>query len=88
MDATRVITKIRSHLVDYGMVARGADKTDFQFPDSREIYFRTGTSYKEVTVVPVIDEKRMVAIRILNEDQVVEALHLIDRIIATWRETA
>lgn len=67
------------------MAARGADKTDFQFPADRTLYFRTGSARNEVTAVPVLNEVSQTPIRINSEEQVAEALHQIDRIIQDWR---
>lgn len=70
MNVQDTLIRVRKYLEQLGLVARGADKTDFQFPSDRTLYFRTGSAYREVTIVPVIDEVTQPAIRINNEGQI------------------
>lgn len=73
MNPQIVLERIRKYLNELGMAARGADKTDFQFPSDRTLYFRTGSAYHEVSIIPVVDEVTQPAIRILNEGQIESA---------------
>lgn len=85
MNVHDVLLKVRKHLQDHGMRPRGADATDYQWPDDRRLYFRTGSAYKEVSVIPYLDEVKQTPLRITSEAQLVEVKYAIDAIISAYR---
>lgn len=85
MDTKHVLDSVRRHLHDHGMRPRGADLTDYQWPADRRLYFRTGSAYKEVSVIAYFDEVKQPPLRIVNEEQLVEVKYAIDAIISAYR---
>jgi hypothetical protein len=82
IDIVKVREKIVKNLTEHGFRPHGADPSDFQFGTDPGLRFKVGTVYGEVTVT-IWKYARQVKkpIRILNDEQAIEANHQIDALI-------
>lgn len=85
MDVQGVVARVNAYLGEQHFVPRDADGSDYQFGDDRRLRFKTGTTRGEVAVQVWINDRPHRVIRILNEDQVIEAFHDIDAVITAHR---
>lgn len=78
------VTAVHDYLRGHNFKQRDADPADFQYGDDTSLRFKVGSVYGEVSVQIVRSghANPNETIRILNEGQIAEAKHAIDRVIA------
>jgi hypothetical protein len=84
-DVTKVVKEINDYLISHDFKPRDADASDFAYGPMSTLRFKTGTVYGEVSIQVVRADKPVHVIRIINEAQIPEVKHEIDRFIANWR---
>lgn len=80
IDVATQVARINNHILTHGFRKPGSEP-DFQYGDDTSLRFKTGTVYGEVTITVWKHQRQIDVIRCTNDEQVVEALHEIDRLI-------
>lgn len=81
-DVTAGIKHVNAVLTELGFTPRDADGNDYQRGSDNHIRFKTGGVHGEVTAQVFVDNKRMPALRFLNDHQIDTSEEVIKAVIA------
>lgn len=84
-DASVGVKQVCQALNQLGFVPRDADGSDYQRGDDQHIRFKVGTSYGEVAVQVVVDNKHVDVIRFLNLEQTGSSKATFEGVIAHYQ---
>lgn len=88
IDVAAIRSQVADHLWVMGFEPRGADPSDFQRGTDSSLRFKVGTSYGEVAVQVLVNNKKDDVIRVVSEAQVPEALRSLSLITDIYQGEA